>query len=408
MNKERTSHYPDNRESGKEAVFACIRQSAPVARIDIAKSTGLSPATVTSITAELIAKDLIEEIPAAPSPNAAKRGRPRVDLQIRSDAHLVAGMKLTDKSATVVIIDFVGNRIAEFSNPSPAAVQSAEHVRDFLKSTLLLALKDANLSIDDLSGVGIGLPGVVDVAAKLVRWSPAVIERNVPLQAMLQEALGITVFLENDANLVALAEQRFGLGKKARNFIVITIEQGVGMGIVIDGKIYRGVAGSGAELGHTKVHLDGALCRCGQRGCLEAYVGDYALLREASTTMGPISGTGTEQQMQLLLNEARSGNQMALSIFRRAGRMFAMGLANVVNIFAPELIILSGERMQYDYLYDDTVIADMKQSIVQMGGPPPDMKVHKWGDRMWAMGAATYALEGVSDIALNGLLENED
>lgn len=85
-----------------------------------------------------------------------------------------------------------------------------------------------------------------------------------------------------------------------------------------------------------------------------------------------------------------------------------MGLANVVNIFAPELIILSGERMQYDYLYDDTVIADMKQSIVQMGGPPPDMKVHKWGDRMWAMGAATYALEGVSDIALNGLLENED
>ena len=82
--------------------------------------------------------------------------------------------------------------------------------------------------------------------------------------------------------------------------------------------------------------------------------------------------------------------------------MFSMGLANVVNIFAPELIILSGERLQYDFLYDDDVIASMKQSIVQVAGPPPEVRVHKWGDRMWAMGAATYALEGVIDLELHG------
>ncbi|MCK4861540.1 MAG: ROK family transcriptional regulator [Rhodobacteraceae bacterium] len=401
MNNERTYQFSDNRESGKKAVFVAIRQNAPIARIDIAKQTGLSPATVTSITAEMITKGLIEEV-TNPNQNAARRGRPRVDLQVRSDAHLVAGMKLTDKYATVVIVDFVGNRVAEFSNPSPAAFQPAEDTRDFLQETLLMALDDAGLTIKALSGVGIGLPGVIDTDTGLVRWSPTIMERDVPLQQMLHDVLGVAVFIENDANLVALAEQRFGLGTKARNFIVITIEQGVGMGIVIDGKIYRGTGGGGAELGHTKVHLDGALCRCGQRGCLEAYVGDYALLREASTTMGPLSGANPEQQMQLLMKEAQSGNQTALSIFQRAGRMFSMGLANVVNIFAPELIILSGERLQYDFLYDDDVIASMKQSIVQVAGPPPEVRVHKWGDRMWAMGAATYALEGVIDLELHG------
>ncbi len=402
MKIDRVGTNSGGRESGKKSVFTAIRKHAPVARIDIAQETGLSPATVTSITAELIAKGLIEEIPAESGQNAAKRGRPRVDLQLRSQAHLVAGMKLASKSTTVVIVDFVGTTIAEFSTPTPVAVQSAEETCTFLRATLFMALKDAGMSITVLSGVGIGLPGIVDAPAGIIRWSPTITAQDVPLQDMLQTAIGVPVFLENDANLVTLAEQSFGLGKDAKNFIVITIEQGVGMGIVIDGKLIRGTRGGGGELGHTKVHLDGALCRCGQRGCLEAYVGDYALLREASTTMGPLGDSTTEQKMQHLFDEARAGNELALSIFRRAGRMFSMGLANVVNVLAPELIILSGERMKYDYLYDKDVIQGMLNSIVQMGGPPPDVRVHKWGDQMWAMGAATYAIEGVTDSVLNG------
>jgi len=400
------------RETGRKAVFASIRQNAPVARIDIARETGLSPATVTSITGELIAVDLIQEIPAEPNKSNAKRGRPRVDLQICSDAHLVAGMKLSNETTTVVIVDFIGSIVAEYSTQTPTDIQTAAQTCDFLQTTLQAALSDAGMTQQSLSGVGIGLPGIVDAPKGVIRWSPFITEADAPLQDMLQQRLDMPVFLENDANLVALAEQRFGLGQNARNFIVITIEQGVGMGIVIDGKLIRGTRGGGGELGHTKVQLDGALCRCGQRGCLEAYVGDYALLREASTTMGHDPGLQSfpkpEQQMHHLFDQARAGNQLALSIFRRAGRMFAMGLANVVNILAPELIILSGERMKYDYLYDDDVIESMKRSIVNMGGPPPDVRVHKWGDKMWAMGAATFAIEGVTEIVLNGISGNAD
>ena len=115
MKIDRVGNNFGGRESGKKAVFTAIWKNAPVARIDIAQETGLSPATITSITAELIAKGLIEETPAESGPNKVKRGRPRVDLQVRSKAHLLAGIKLSNTSTTVVIVDYVGNKISEFS-----------------------------------------------------------------------------------------------------------------------------------------------------------------------------------------------------------------------------------------------------------------------------------------------------
>ena len=390
----------DARKTGTSLVFSAIRQTSPVPRIDIAKATGLSPATVTSITADLIAKGLIQEVRATCASGTMKRGRPRVNLKIRGDAHMVAGMQLSDKLSTVTILDFDGKHVADYSNATTVAVRSARQTVDFLEQNLIAALDSEGLVLSDISGVGLGIAGFIDVPTGHVHWSPILAERDVPLQQLLRDRFKIPTFLDNDANLVAIAEQRFGLGKKALNFVVVTVEQGVGMGIVIDGNLYRGMNGRGAELGHTKVHLDGALCRCGQRGCLEAYVGDYALLREANTARELVAGTSVEHQMEVLLEAAKSGDGMAESIIRRAGRMFAMGLANVVNIFAPELIILSGERMQYDFLYDDRMIEDMQKSIVQAGGTPTEVKVHKWGDQMWAMGAAAFAIDGIAEMVL--------
>jgi predicted NBD/HSP70 family sugar kinase len=148
------------------------------------------------------------------------------------------------------------------------------------------------------------------------------------------------------------------------------------------------------------VQLDGALCRCGQRGCLEAYVADYALLREAATTTDFNDQATAQEKLQSLVEAARGGDQTAQMIFERAGRMFAMGLANIVNIFDPQLIILSGERMQFDYLYADEVLDSIRKSIVQIDADPPEVRIHKWGDLMWAMGAAAYAIDGVAEIAM--------
>jgi transcriptional regulator of PTS gene len=390
----------DQKENGRIQVLGIIRHEAQIARIDIAAHTGVSPATVTSITSDLINAGLVEEISPETGKSDAKRGRPRVALKIRGSAHTIAGLKISDRSIKLALVDFEGNVIGDHDTVLPAAKLTSIELATVLQQTLHDASVKHDLSVGDLSGIGIGIAGMVNAPRGDVYWSPTLRERNVPLQTLLSEALSVPVFVDNDANLVAKAEQLFGYGKNARDFIVVTIENGVGMGIVINNEIYRGHRGCGAEFGHTKVQLDGALCRCGQRGCLEAYVADYALLREVATIDGKNSKNSSGGNLKGLFDDAKAGDETAKMIFQRAGRMFAMGLANLVNIFDPQLIILSGERMEYDYLYADEVIASMKDLAIQVDTAPPLVRIHKWGDLMWAKGAAAYAIEGVTDIAV--------
>jgi transcriptional regulator of PTS gene len=396
---QRTSPANDQRENGRQHVFDAIRQAGRIARIDIARETQVSPATVTAITSELLSAGLIEEITPEGDRTGAKRGRPRVALKVRGAAHLIAGIKISDRSATVILVDFEGQTVGEYDHELPGPVMSAEEMVDLVMRALAGACAAAGRHVSEISGVGLGLAGLIDATRNFVHWSPSLDQRNVELGRMLSDAMPVPFYMDNDANLVAKAEQLFGEARNVSDFIVITIEQGVGMGIVIDGKIYRGERGCGAEFGHTKVQLDGALCRCGQRGCLEAYVGDYALLREAN-----IRGSAQpEDDLSALYARAKAGDAMARSIFDRAGRMFAMGLANVINIFDPSLVILSGEQMTFDFLYASDVLDRVKSSVVQVDAPLPEIRVHKWGDLMWAKGAAACAMEGVSELTIRNL-----
>jgi transcriptional regulator of PTS gene len=394
---------PDQREVNRQQVVAVIRGAGQIARIDIARETGVSPATVTAITSELINAGLVEEVAPEEDRETSGRGRPRVALRVRGAAHLVAGVKVSFRTLSLVLIDFDGTTLAEHE----ATLSEPQVSPDALIAEIRSALDEITAKIGrttaDISGLGVGLPGTIDALEGFVHWSPSITERNICLRDRLEKALPMAVFLDNDANLVAKAEQLFGEARGVSDFIVITIEQGVGMGIVIDGKVYRGTRGCGAEFGHTKVHLDGALCRCGQRGCLEAYVSDYALLREADVSLPGNANASRSERLEALFAAAREGNHTAHTILNRASRMFAMGLANIVNIFDPKLIILSGERMSRDFLYSDEVIAAMRDEVVQVDAPPPEVRIHKWGDSMWAKGAAAYAMEGVTALAVRRL-----
>ncbi len=178
----------------------------------------------------------------------------------------------------------------------------------------------------------------MSTAPRAASCGPSVLtERALPLAALAQARLGLPVQVDNDANLCALAELWFGVGRGRSDFAVVTIEHGLGMGLVLNHRIHRGALGLGMELGHTKVQLDGALCRCGQRGCLEAYTADYALAREATTALNWTYKDGQSMRVLLesLYDHAKAGNQAARSIFRRAGRYLAVGMANVVNLFDP-------------------------------------------------------------------------
>ncbi|MCU0900054.1 MAG: ROK family protein [Cypionkella sp.] len=382
----------------RQQVFECVRAAGLIPRVQVAKDLGISPASVTTITSELIDSGLIEEV-AAPREGEGVRGRPAVALGVRAVAHRVAGMKLSDREHTAVIVDFAGNLIADDAIPRRPGPMTVTELLAAVETLLDRVCAKAGISRADLSAIGLGVPGFVDCADGVVLWSSVLNDRNVALASLAGNRLGLPVWVDNDANLVALAELWFGAGRELSDFAVVTIEHGVGMGLVLNHRIYRGSQRLGLELGHTKVQLDGALCRCGQRGCLEAYIADYALAREATTALnwGHKEGQSIAVLLESLYDHAKAGNATARSIFRRAGRYLAVGLSNVVNLFDPALIILSGERMRYDYLYAAETLAEMDNLAINTGRPRPPIEIHAWGDLLWAHGAAALALSAVSE-----------
>jgi predicted NBD/HSP70 family sugar kinase len=385
----------------RQQVFERVRAEGLIPRGQVAKDLGISPASVTTLTVELIEAGLIEEV-AAPRDGEAGRGRPAVALGVRSEAHYVVGMKLSDREHTAVVVDFAGNMIADDVIPRRPGPMTAEDMLDAIERLLDRVCAKAGKARAELSAIGIGVPGFVDSALGGVLWSSVLVDRNVPLAELVSGRLGLPVTIDNDANLVALAELWFGAGRGLADFAVVTIEHGVGMGFVMNHRIYRGAQRVGLELGHTKVQLDGALCRCGQRGCLEAYIADYALAREATTALNWVHKDGQPISVLLesLYDHAKAGNATAKSIFRRAGRYLAVGLSNVINLFDPALIILSGERMRYDYLYAAETLAEMDNLVINTGRPRPPIEIHAWGDLLWAHGAAALALSALSEAIL--------
>lgn len=391
----------------RQQIFERVRAAGYMPRVQVAKELGVSPASVTTLTSELIEMGLLEEVSAQRDAGDGVRGRPAVALGVRADARLVAGIKLSDREHTAVIVDFAGNLIADEAVTRQPGTMSLTDLLAATESLVARVCEKAGIGVRQLEAVGLGVPGFVDAARGIVHWSRILSDRHAPLAETASERLGLPVYVDNDANLVTLAELWFGAGRRLSDFAVLTIEHGVGMGFVMNHRIYRGGQGLGMELGHTKVQLDGALCRCGQRGCLEAYVADYALVREATTALNWSSRETQSVNILLesLFDHAKAGNAAARSIFHRAGRYLALGLANVVNLFDPELIILSGERMRYDYLYANETLAEIKALALNTGRPAPKIEIHAWGDLLWAHGAAALALSEVTERLLSSARE---
>ena len=389
----------DSARPMRQQIFERIRAAGMIARAQLARDLGVSPASVTIATQEMIESGLIEETAARESEG---RGRPAVSLKVRAEARLVVGMKLSDREHTAVIVDFAGKRIAEEVSACRPGAMDLPELLESLEKLLDRLCTNAGISRADIAALGIGVPGFVDVSAGMVFWSSILLGRSVALAAAVSGRLALPVLIDNDANLVALAELWFGAGRAISDFAVVSIEHGVGMGMVMNHRLYRGAQRLGMELGHTKVQLDGALCRCGQRGCLEAYVADYALAREATTALnwGHREGQSTAVLLESLYDHAKAGDAIARSIFRRAGRYLAVGLSNVVNLFDPALIILSGERMRYDYLYAPDTLNEMRNMVIDTSRILPPIEIHAWGDLLWAHGAAALALSHVTETLL--------
>src|SRR6202047_924041 len=252
-----------------------------ISRSELAVVTGLSQATISSIVSHLIEEGaLIEEdsIPVA----ARGRGRPLVALKLHPSYMHVAGVKIATHQIVVSLTDFTGSVLASENISCEPLEFTASQLADFVAKAVRACVRKARMEFTRVSGVGVGVPGYVDCGSGTVYWSPVFQSRNVEFGAMLSPKFDVPVFVENDANLVTLAEHWFGMAKGLENAVVVTIEHGTGSGLIFNGKLYRGAQGLAAEFGHTKLVFDGPPCQCGERGCMETHTAAFAIIHEAA------------------------------------------------------------------------------------------------------------------------------
>lgn len=337
-----------------------------VSRTELAKRTGLSLPTVSEIVADLLGSGVIEERETALSGG----GRRPVLLGLKADAGYVIGIKLTETRVIAVLTDLTAG-IVERTTATITRDDVGTVVRAVAKVVRTLRGKKP------VQGVGVGLAGVIDRASGVVRHATYSDWHDVDLAAILEKRIGLPVVVDNDVNTLVASEQWFGAGRGVSDVAVVSIGRGIGLGMVLDGRLYRGAGGGAGEFGHTKVVADGPLCACGGRGCLETLIGEPAICARA--------GTGTIDEAVEL---ARNGDQQVAGVFAEVGRILGTAVGNLVNLLNPKLIVLAGEGTRASDLFRPGFDDSLRHAVFDGLQRELEIVVDDWDDEAWAQGAA--------------------
>jgi predicted NBD/HSP70 family sugar kinase len=374
------------RGSNRGRLVEVLRRQGPSPRVELARSTGLSFPAISAITSRLMAEELLceaETETALSWPddtdeedgdglNGRRRGRPAVLLTLNPAFGRIVAVSLRMNLIETLIADFSGTGLAQSRRVLATRALDAGALCDLVIAQIDAMLEATATPRHRLLGIGIALQGIVNADTGRHLWSPALSVTDIDLANPVRQAFGVEVVMANDAVAVALAlaaaEPALAQGVSA----TIMVGHGVGMGVVVDGEA-RWDAGAGSEVGHVKVAPDGPQCRCGQRGCIEAYLADYALYRDARTFLdlpAAESQQPSEAQMALLRERARGGDPRLEHLFQQAGRALAEAVAATISVLRPRHVILAGPGLQafdmmrhaYEERLDQAVLPSLLRS----------------------------------------------
>lgn len=384
------------RQANRKLVVDYLRVNGPVARVEMGKALRLSPATVTSITSELQIEGLLVEVSAVPD-SAVIRGRPRVLIDLATDTQFVIGVKLSINEIRLML----GNQKGQIVKTGVVELQtlllSSEGLLDAISGELRLFIAKLQPT-QKPKAIGLAVQGVVNSLNGEVVWSPALLEKHIQLKQALQDTFGVNVLIANDANCLAMAVRQQQKFQQLSDFAVVMLGYGVGMGMFVRGELYAGHHGSAAEFGHTKYSPDGAQCLCGKRGCLEAYVGDYALYRDASALMRLPQDDHlhpTEEGMMYLIEQAESNNVAIQDLFDRAGRALGHGVANYIALMSPETVVFSGPGIRAFHLMEAGLRTGLSSALVSELIAETRLEAVHWQDDMTGLGIIALALQNI-------------
>jgi len=371
------------RQMNRSLVLNTIRLKGPISRTQIARVTGLSAATVSGLASELLDDDLILE----PEEGVSSGGRRPVLITLNPSGGYVMGIKLMEDHLIAALTNLEANVIdsmnVPFNTTEPEdAINAIEYGVEHL-------LGKNEITLKKLFGVGVGMAGIVNQETGILRLSPIFGWQELPFGKMVQDKLHVPVYIDNDVNTVTLTEKWFGMARDIDHFLTVTIGRGVGLGIVSNGRLYRGRGGAG-EFGHIVVDPNGDLCLCGKHGCLETFVADPNLLKRAKADIGD-----QVQSIDDLRTLALDGNPAAKAIYAQAGEVLGREIANLINVFDPQMIILTGEGVKARELFVEDMFEAIQSHTMPGMGPETTVYIDELEDLAWARGAAGLVLRAV-------------
>ncbi len=307
--------------------------------------------------------------------------------------HVVIGVDLGGTNLRSALLSPEGNLLNKHSEPTHAS-DGWKKVVERLVHNIEQQKESAGRMGLSVAAVGVGAPGIIEAATGVVVKSPNFPDWNkLPLRNELERALDLPVTIENDANAAALGEQWRGAGKGIGSMILLTLGTGVGGGIVLNNQIWQGADGMAGELGHMTIIPDGRQCGCGNTGCLEMYASARGIVRSYRERKSHASAAAEEITSEHVYEAARGGDADALAVMKDMGRMLGIGIANLINIFNPEMIVIGGRVKDAWSLFINATLEEIKRRSFEVPAGRTRIVPSQLGDDAGIVGAAAAALQ---------------
>jgi predicted NBD/HSP70 family sugar kinase len=364
------------------AIFTAFLTQGPIGRVEVARRLNLSAAAVTKALRPLIEAGYIAEM-SDERPGPAM-GRPSSLIRVVPDKHFFIGVKVTADELIAVLVDLRAQVRAAHHLPLP--VPAPNDVVGSIAVAVSTLLDQHPEVAGKTAALGVSVSGDVDALAGLVRHSPLLGWRNVPLAHLVETVTGIATVVENDVRALTVTESWFGSGVGASSFALITIGAGIGCGLFINGDVITGAHGVSGEIGHLPLSQGKQVCSCGKRGCVEAVASSDAILRQVRQATGD-----PELTLARAIDLAHHGDRAVARVFDRAGRMIGQAIAAVANLFGPQRIVISGEGVADYDLYGHRI---REAFLAHAFGAAADcdITVRPLSFEEWARGAAAIAI----------------
>src|SRR5208283_1090815 len=391
-------------EQRELSILQLIHSGANNSRLELARLADLSPSSITAIVQRLIKKGLVVES----EPAASQLGRRPIPLQIRRDAAYLLGVDLGSFFLRIVVTDING----EIVYRSQARTDMKVGRQRVLEKTFLSihqAIRESNIPLKLIKGIGIGHSGVIDSEAGVVLSYPRPGQmeewRNVPLRDIFEKEFGLPCLLEDSVRTSTVAEKCYGAGKDLSDFLYIDVGMGIGAGIFLGGEIYRGAGGRAGEFGHITVNESGPLCSCGNTGCLETLASSAAIIQNVRAALEKgidskirelIGGDLDKVSIELIAQAASEDDSLAYRVLQRSASYIGIGLANLVNLLNPKVVIFGGALFrEIPQLIADPLRRIIKQRSLEKSAQEVQLVVSTLGSEASAQGAARMIAEKI-------------